>query len=156
MPRAETAKNLQDEINIVTFIIAKYPNKYDGFLHLGELKYVLDGVLTKRREGFGWSEVKLWYEAKQRTFPFGQYRDGYMIGANKVIAARQISSTAAHRCILFAGFSDGIIASFDFAKFSGEFFIGGRSDRPDFDHDIEPVALLPWEDFRVLREGGSP
>jgi hypothetical protein len=150
MPRAETAKNLSDEDEIVQFVIAKYPKKYDGYLKISEMLYRLDGVLTQRHP-FGYSVPRLFYEAKARDITFGQYPSGYMISIGKLTAARELTAATGLRCCLLARFVDGVIASVDFATCRRSLRIGGRQDRPGFMHDVEPVAVIPWEEFAMLR-----
>lgn len=152
MPKAETAKDLQAEREIVSTIIARYPSRYDGFLHLSDLGYRLDGVLTQKHQ-YGYSVARLFYEAKDRTIAFGQYRSGFMIASSKLVAAQGLTKATGLRCCIFARFADGIIASVDFAKYrGGQIRIGGRPDRPEYDTDIEPVALFPWNDFSILHD----
>jgi hypothetical protein len=148
-PRAETAKTLQDEIDIINFVLAKYPKNYDGYLKISELVYRLDYVLSKTNGVY--SIPRLFAEIKVRAYPFGHYPSGYMISATKRMAARQITEMSSLRACMIIGFADGVIASCDFDK-PCSFRIGGRQDRPDFMHDIEPVAIYPWEHFKVLRE----
>jgi hypothetical protein len=151
MPKAETDKDLENEKQIVGFVIAKYPKKYDGFIKISEMAYRLDGVLTQKHP-FGYSVPRLFYEAKQRDYPFGKYPSGYMIATSKLIAARALTLSTGLRCCLFVRFSDGVIASTDFATCRRELRIGGRQDRPEFMHDVEPVAIIPWGEFTKLRE----
>jgi hypothetical protein len=151
MPRAETEQDLIAEREIVTAIIAKFPKRYDGYLHLSEYGYRLDGALTQKH-AHGYSVARLFYEAKDRDIDFGQYRDGLMIGVSKLVAAQGLTKATGLRCCFFPRFTSGVIGSVDFAKHRGEgyFRIGGRTDRADFDHDTEPVAMFPWEDINIL------
>jgi|SRR3954468_20425004 hypothetical protein len=151
-PRAETAKSLQDEIDIINFVLSKYPKNYDGYLKINELIYRLDYVLSKSNGRY--SIPRLFAEVKMRSYPFGHFPSGYMISATKRMAARALTDMSSLRCCMIVGFSDGVIASCDFSE-PCSFRIGGRQDRPDFMHDIEPVAIYPWADFKILRAATS-
>lgn len=151
MPRAETEKDLQAEREIIAVVMSCFPAKYDGYLHIGEMSYRLDGVLTKKHE-HGYAVPKVWYEAKDREIAFGQYRGGLLISASKLAQAKLLTTSTGLPSVIFSRFTDGVVASVGFDRYRGDIRIGGRPHRPGFDHDIEPVVLYAWEDFRILHD----
>jgi hypothetical protein len=152
MPKAETEKDLQAEREIVAHVIARNPDRYDNYLHLSEYGYRVDGVLTQKHR-FGYAVPRLFYEAKDRDIVWGQYASGVMISVSKVVTAHHLTSVTGLPSAFFARFNDGVVAGVPFTKARiGDLRIGGRDDRPDYPHDIEPVAMFRWDDFKILHD----
>jgi hypothetical protein len=147
MVKAETETDLKAEAEIVGYVIERYPNQFDGFMKIDHLGYRLDGVLTQKH-AYGYSIPKLFYEVKNLRGDIGATPD-YIISHSKVLAAHTISEATQMRCLLFARFGNGVIASLDFARFSGRCRFGGKQF---FVHDDEVLAIFQWNDFVILRE----
>jgi hypothetical protein len=151
MPRAETEQSLKDRDEIATFVCERW--KFDGFTFLDPKLYRLDGVFTKR------GQLRLFFEAKQRREGFRSYPD-FIISLGKLIAARSLMAETGLRSMVLARFADGVVASFDLLGAPHSLRIGGRTDRPDFAHDIEPVAVYQWDEAVILldprpQDGGA-
>jgi hypothetical protein len=148
MPRAETEADRRNQIEIADAVCAANRQRYDGYIWLSEMNYRLDGCLFKKHD-YGYAVPRLFFEAKQRNFPFGAYTD-YRISVGKLIAARWLKDATGLRSALFARFSDGVVAGVDLTHHDDEFLIAGRRDRPGFAHDIEPMVRIGWGKFKLI------
>ena len=109
-------------------------------------RYELDCLLLRNGVGCAWLEMKIRTNAKA-AYPT------YMISFGKIMAARRLSEGSGLPSFLAVQWTDGIryirldeIKKFDVA-------IGGRRDRDDA-QDIEPVILIPIDDFIPMAIGG--
>jgi hypothetical protein len=152
MSRGETETDREHQKEIADFILQRYASQYDGYIWLGAGMYRLDGCLFKKQP-LGFPVPRLFFEAKWRNSKFGEFKQ-FTVSLGKLIAARQLTDATGCRCCLFARFSDGVIASMDFAKHRGAFVITGRRDRDReiFPNDIEPQAAFEWNDFAILHD----
>ena len=108
------------------------------------LKAQLDYLLLRHDRGVAWAEIKV------RTNPRGRYPT-YMISLSKVMAARELAGASNLPSVLIVQWTDslGYIRMDTLENF--HIAIGGRTDRNDT-QDIEPVVLIPIDDFRGLNE----
>lgn len=108
------------------------------------LKAQLDYLLLRDDRGAAWAEIKV------RTNPRGRYPT-YMISLSKVMAARELSGASDLPSVLVVQWTDklGYIRMDTLEKF--HIAIGGRTDRNDA-QDVEPVVLIPIEEFKELNE----
>ena len=106
------------------------------------IRYELDYLLLREGRGVAWLEIK------SRTNPRGAYPT-YMISLGKVMAARRLSEASQFPSFLLVKWSDycGYVRLDSLLDF--EIAFDGRTDRGDPD-DIEPVALIPLEEFTLL------
>ena len=150
MPRAETEQDRRNQTEIADCVCKANAARYDGYIWLSEMLYRVDGCLFKWRDYDFFREPKLFFEAKQRTFPFRGYPD-YQISLGKIMAARWLKDATGCHVALFARFADGIVAGVDITKHDG-LIIAGRPPRDGFPHDIEPMARLDWDRFKIIRD----
>ena len=106
------------------------------------IKYELDYLLLREGTGVAWLEIK------SRTNPRTAYPT-YMISLGKIMAARRLSEASQFPSFLLVQWSDycGYVRLDSLLDF--EIAFDGRTDRGDPD-DIEPVALIPLEEFTLL------
>lgn len=153
MPKAETEQDLKNEVEICEIVLAANRARYDGYVKLSAHNYRVDRCFFKKE---AWYQVpKLFCECKQRTFPFGQYKDGHVITVGKLIAAKWLKDTTGVPCALFSRFSDGIVAGALLSDHSSNLMLFGRKDRSDidpvlWDTDIDPCFCIPWNKFKII------
>lgn len=152
MPRAESEADRRNQIEIADCVLKANARRFDGYIWLSEMLYRVDGCFFQKEAHRFNQAPRLFFEAKQRNYPFGHYRDGYHVSVGKIIAARWLRDTTGLPVALFARFSDGVVAGADLIKHSGEFLIGGRPLRSGFPHDIEPMAKIDWGKFKVIHD----
>lgn len=149
MPRAETETDRKNQTEIADIVCKANPARYDGYIWLSEMLYRVDGCLFKRHDS-GYAVPKLFFEAKQRSFPFGGY-DDYRISVGKIVAARWLKDATGCPVALFARFFDGVVAGVNITKHDG-LIIAGRPPRIGFPHDVEPMARLDWNRFKIIHD----
>jgi hypothetical protein len=149
-PRGETPESLQNRREIADHVLRANAARYDGYIFLEAMLYRVDGCLYKKE--YWYQTPKLFFEAKQRTYPFGHYKDGYSISVGKLIAAQYLKQATGLPTALFARFSDGVVAGVDLAKHDNRFLIGGRKDRVELmgEEEIEVMVLIAWDKFKII------
>lgn len=153
MPHAETETDRRNQTEIADAVCKANPARYDGYTWLSPYNYRLDGCLYKKHE---WYQIpKLFFEAKQRNYPFGHYPSGYRVSVGKLVAARWLRDVTGLRSSLFVRFSDGVVAGAMLESHDNHFLVSGRTDRDpaQFPHDIEPCVSIPWDKFKVIDPG---
>jgi hypothetical protein len=148
MPKAESELDRKNQTEIADAVIAANPARYDGYIWLSPYNYKLDGCLYQKQH---WYQVpRLFFEAKQRDYTFGFYKSGYRVSVGKLMAACILRETTNLPSALFARFSDRVIAGAMLDSHDHRFLISGRTDRPNFPHDIEPCVSIPWDKFKII------
>lgn len=148
-PRGETPESLKNREEIAQHVLRANAARYDGYIWLEAMLYRVDGCLYKKDH---WYQVpKLFFEAKQRTTPFGHYPAGYQISIGKLIAANYLWQATGLATALFVRFSDGVVAGAHLANHDDRFVIGGRNDRVEImGEEIEPMAMISWSKFKII------
>lgn len=109
------------------------------------VKYELDYVAE--RDGVAVAYVEL----KVRTCNKRAYNE-YMIALSKFVRAGLLSGATKLPCFLCVQWADAT-GYVDMMKAQGvQFGVGGRKDRGDW-QDIEPVALIPIDQFKDINHG---
>ena len=99
--------------DVIRFIIENYPSHYDGFVDIRPLGYQLDGALTKRHASCGFAVPRMFIAIRQLDRPARKpvcYQPRSLFDA-----AQGLMRSSGLRCRLFVGFTDGAIATGDFA-----------------------------------------
>ena len=94
-------------------------------------------------------KVAAFVEMKVRTNPANKY-SSYMISITKIIKAQQVFQALDIPVFLLVKWTDSIGFT-ALHKVNATVQIGGRKDRKD-PQDIEPVALIPIDQFVMLKE----
>lgn len=147
MPRAEREIDRKNQTEIAE--VAKTAWRLDGYIWLSEMLYRVDGCLYKNHR-HGFAVPRLFFEAKQRSYPF-EHHPYYSISVGKIMAARWLKDATSCRVALLARFSDGVVAGADLTEHDG-LVIAGREPRTGFPHDIEPMAKIDWDRFKVIAD----
>jgi hypothetical protein len=148
-PRGETPESLKNRDEIAAHVLRANAARYDGWINLEPMLYRIDGCFYKKEHWY--QTPKLFFEAKQRTYAFGHYKDGYSISVGKLIAAQWLKNATGLKTALFVRFSDGVVAGVDLAKHDDRLVIGGRADRVSvMGEEIEPMALISWSKFKII------
>jgi hypothetical protein len=143
----ETEADRLNQTEIADFVQRRY--HFDGYVWLSPFGYRLDGCFYKA-DGLT-RQPKQFFEAKCRSFAFGRYKEGYNISVGKLMAAHWLHDVTGLRSALYARFSDGVIAATDITHHQYGLVIGGRTDRNQ-PYDIEPMAQIPWDKFKIIRD----
>ena len=106
------------------------------------VRYKLDYLLLREGKGVAWLELKARTNARL-AYPT------YMISMGKVISAKELTGASGLPSFLLVQWKDelGYARLDSLSNFSVS--VGGRVDRGD-DDDIEPVALIPVDDFHLV------
>jgi hypothetical protein len=148
-PRGETPESLKNRDEIAAHVLRANAARYDGWINLEAMLYRVDCCFWQKQH---WYQVpRLFFEAKQRTTPFGHFRDGLAISVGKIVAAQYLTKATGLPCAFFGRWSDGVVAGVDLAKQDNCIVIGGRTDRIDLmGEEIEPMMLIPWPKFKII------
>ena len=113
---------------------------------LSEWAYRIDFCLSR-----GWRKPVLGYaEVKDRPNLIYRKNSGYEIAAHKVAFARLLrASGVGVKSWAFIRPQDKAIYFAEFGHKPLRQILGGRRDRANV-YDIEPMAIIPWEDFQPL------
>jgi hypothetical protein len=134
-PRYESDSDRKGEADLLSFVC----RRWDCTAEKLSDRYELDYLLLRNGVGCAWLELKIRTNAKA-AYPT------YMISFGKIMAARRLSGGSKLPSFLAVQWTDGIhYTRLDEVK-RFEVAIGGRRDRDDA-QDIEPVILIPMDDF---------
>jgi len=132
---AEIAQEIEDAcgIQLQTTMLSEWAYRIDYCLSCGWRKPVL-----------GYAEVK-----NRPNLVYGRY-SGYQIAAHKVAFAGLLRASGVDlKSWAFIRPQDRVIYCAEFGHKPLRQILGGRKDRGDV-YDIEPMAIIPWEDFQPL------
>jgi hypothetical protein len=148
-PRGETEESLRNRDEIAAHVLRANAARYHGWVPLEAMLYRIDGCFYRKE--FWYQLPRLFFEAKQRSTPFGHFRDGLAISVGKIIAAQYLKKATGLPTAFFGRWSDGVVAGVELAKAGNCFVIGGRTDRIDImGEELEPMMLIPWPKFRII------
>jgi hypothetical protein len=92
-------------------------------------------------------QLVAWLELKRRHCAFREFPTIFL-SAHKVLAARALRDASRVPCFFVVQFND-CYAFADILARGHAFGFRGRTDRGDW-QDIEPVALIPVEQFKIV------
>jgi hypothetical protein len=118
---------------------------------LSEWAYRIDFCLSG-----GWRKPVLGYaEVKNRPNLVYRKYSGYQIAAHKVAFAQLLRASGIDvKSWAFVRAQDGAIYCAEFGHKPLRQILGGRTDRGNV-YDVEPMAIIPWEDFQPLAKAAE-
>ncbi len=136
-PTYETASDLCNERDVVEALNNLWCTK----AHKMPRAYSLDYLLTRERKAVAFVEIKC------RQVPSWQY-DTLMISMAKILKGRAITRETEVPSLLVVKWND-MVGYVHMSEIDMDIQVGGRTDRGDA-QDIEPVCMIPVEDFRRI------